>query len=306
MKPTSSFVDAARRLALDRQAVEITQLLLDRGIPSLLLKGPAVSAWLGSEVGERTYADVDLLVPLDSFTHARDYLVAEGFHDITRGLAGLERADHADTLSGPSGMLLDLHRSVNGVPPSPACFEILYRGSKWLTLPEGRVRVCRPAAQLFVLILHAAQHGMAEEKPRHDLVRAAEIVKPHELREAASIADNLAVSDAFNAGLSMCRELLAIAPGVGASAQGLVVKARAAGAHKRPGVIVVASLLEARGVRRLKLLGRVLWPTRALLEARYGTISNWGILLRRAQRLLHLAWHLPRAVRSLRKLVRND
>ena len=71
---------AAQALALDAAAAEVVGALEARGIPTVLIKGPATVHWLYTNDPEvRPYADVDVLVDPSRFKVAESVLESLGF-----------------------------------------------------------------------------------------------------------------------------------------------------------------------------------------------------------------------------------
>ncbi len=65
---------AVRTLAVDDQTARVIAALEARGVPTLLLKGPAMARHLYTGDGERFYGDTDLLVAPPSLADARQTL----------------------------------------------------------------------------------------------------------------------------------------------------------------------------------------------------------------------------------------
>jgi hypothetical protein len=107
---------AATNLALDSRTVEVVTALDAAGIPSILLKAPAIARWLYADGESRQYADIDLLVGPHQFADAERVLADLGFAE-----SGLERAfpderprhAHAWTRAR-DGTAVDLHRTLAG------------------------------------------------------------------------------------------------------------------------------------------------------------------------------------------------
>jgi hypothetical protein len=138
-------LDTARR---------VQDLLGERGVRCLPLKGSAVAERLYDSVAQRTMADVDLLV-LDDWPQAVRLLEKAGFAD-------QEQADHARAFLDPvSGVLVELHRGVT------SCGQLfpLDLEATWSRCRTGAglVKWVPSSEDLLVhLSLHAAfQHGLA-------------------------------------------------------------------------------------------------------------------------------------------------
>lgn len=178
---------AAHRAALARGvrqlelAARVLDILAQRRLRALPLKGAAVAERLYHSVAERPMADVDLLA-LDDWAGAVRALEGEGFRL-------LERADHAWSFRDPvSEGILELHRSVTSCPGLfPIDAEALWGRSQ---ARSGQVpRLPSDADLLVQLSLHAAfQHGLVLSLVQHlDLRRLLErsALDPGEVRASA-------------------------------------------------------------------------------------------------------------------------
>ncbi|MCP3910677.1 MAG: nucleotidyltransferase family protein [Actinomycetia bacterium] len=64
---------------------KITESLADSGIPSLAMKGPALSAWLYGDWGRRVFVDLDLLVDREDVSRAMAVVESIGFGPVDTG-----------------------------------------------------------------------------------------------------------------------------------------------------------------------------------------------------------------------------
>ena len=78
---------AGRTLALDATAARVAKALGERGIRSLLLKGPSLAQWLYGDGPYRDYVDVDLLVSPEDFVGAGKVLTELGLERFVREAA---------------------------------------------------------------------------------------------------------------------------------------------------------------------------------------------------------------------------
>src|SRR5215218_9379251 len=87
----------AANLAVDVVTAEVFEALRGEGVASMLLKGPAISAWLYGEETEapRTYDDLDLLIPPDSAEHSHRVLARLGFVNRFAEFAPGESVEHS-------------------------------------------------------------------------------------------------------------------------------------------------------------------------------------------------------------------
>ena len=194
-------------LRLDHEAVRVSEALHQSGIRSLLLKGPAIQRWLYGDAF-RVYGDIDLMVRGNQYTEAVSVLADCGFHDPAPGIASAEVGRHARPYVSSEGVCVDLHTSLNTAEASAdAVWSALTANMRWMDLAGGRVTVCGPDEQLALLVMHAAQHGGAEEKPLQDLRRVAALVSASDLKSAREVAARMGALASFAAGLRLYRQL---------------------------------------------------------------------------------------------------
>ncbi len=146
----TTVVRGVRQLAL---AARVMGRLDSAGIRALPLKGAAILESLYDSEGDRSMADVDLLV-LEAAREAQAILRAEGFVEC-------EPADHVSVFREPqTSAVLELHHSVTSCP---GLFP-LDRGGLWSRrrTGTGQVRWLPSAEDLLVQLgMHAAfQHGL--------------------------------------------------------------------------------------------------------------------------------------------------
>jgi hypothetical protein len=195
---TTPAADAAlRSLELDRQAALTVQALKDAGVPSLLLKGPAVARWLYFPGATRPVSDVDLLVPTSHWDTAAEVLRARGMSP--RGEAPEYAAMWDPPVAGD--LSVDLHRSFHFVAVSPErCWRILHGHAETATLAGEAVTVPSRAALAVLVALHAVADGHGS-RTLAELAMAIEQENLATWRAAAELAAELGAVDAFAAGL---------------------------------------------------------------------------------------------------------
>ena len=294
---------AALGIALDRETVRLCDLLAAAGVPVLLLKGPALQRWLYP--GEhRAYGDIDLLVPHSRQAETLKLLATQGYLDEAPELSRLETAQHARTLVAASGLTVDLHTRLHTTTQGgDVVWEALSTGAQAFPLAGGEVRVCGLVQQLLIVVLHAAQHGMTEAKPIEDLRRAGLGVTDDDFHRAAILAEKTGAAGSFAAGLRLDATLAARLPDLANQSRNLLVKARAAGGHQVPGVLVLARVRAAGWPGGVPIVARALWPTSALLrngiDPAVSRRTGW-LLRARLGRAGYQARQATRAVRALR------
>jgi hypothetical protein len=82
---------------VDVVTAEVVGALRGEGVPSILLKGPAISAWLYGEetAAPRTYDDLDLLVPPQAAERSHRLLEGLGFANRFVEFAPSESVEHS-------------------------------------------------------------------------------------------------------------------------------------------------------------------------------------------------------------------
>jgi hypothetical protein len=295
----------ARALLLDHRAGAAAAHLRARGVPSILLKGPAIATWL-YDVGEvRPYKDVDLLVPPGLFRLAIDSLADLGYVPRLPGAAPAELGPMELDLIGPANVCIDLHSGLIGVSVPPAlCFEVLARHTTTFRISGATVvQVLDVPARAMHLALHAAQNGPIDVKALADLERGLARVSLDDWLQAAALAEEIGATEAFAAALRLLPPGHELAGALSLSSRMSVELAlRIASAPQE--AIFFERLAEASGLRRkLALIARKIFPTAVSLKddsavARLGRI---GLLGARLWRPVSLARRLPAAYSAWRK-----
>ena len=194
----------ALSLQLDVVAAEVVGAFRSAGIPSILLRGPAVATWLYKDEG-RPYFDVDLLVPARSVPQAAACLEELGFEDVSvEGVLRGDRPAHARTWARRKRDLVDLHTTVVGVrlPPDDA-WAVLAEDAETLDVGGKEIKILHQPARALMLALHAAQHGARSPSTLEDLRRVLAQLQLATWQQASSLAAQLDAVDAFAAGLRL-------------------------------------------------------------------------------------------------------
>lgn len=293
--------DVAWSLFLDAHAGRALESLHRGGIPALMLKGPAVAAWLYWDGTARPYVDIDILVAPNDWHRAATVLEEVGFG---RWLVGADWSEHAENeqeLVGPEGVWIDLHRWLVGVPREQAqrAWE-LFRDDATLMQVGGReVPVLSEPARTLHLALHAAQNGHAGHKSLQDLERGLTMIPRSCWQEAANLAAAIDALPAFAAGLRLSDSGRALADELKSDSRlNLELALRVASAPES--ALSLARVLELRDTKgACAAVWRELWPSR-------GAMSTWHpeargrpvrIIILRLQRPLWVLAHLPSAAR---------
>ncbi|MDQ1379207.1 MAG: hypothetical protein QOE15_3380 [Acidimicrobiaceae bacterium] len=292
---------AARSLVMEMAAGEAFGCLIGAGVPAILLKGPAVASWLYRPEEVRQSVDIDLLVAPDRFGDAERALEDLGYRHRLAGTAACEIATNARELLAASGVCIDLHRQLIGVPSPEEAWPVLSGRTVALTLASGvEVAVLDLEARAMHLALHAAQDGPQDRKASDDLARGLAQLPVDTWRAAADLAGRLGATAAFAAGLRLSRAGQALATELGLPDRvGVELSLRVQSAPHES--LFFEQLAAAPGMSaKAKLVGRKLWPTEAYLRAAVPNVRDrrWGLAVARLGRLESLARRAPPALRA--------
>jgi hypothetical protein len=283
-------------LRIDTVTAEVVGRLREAGVAPILLKGPALAAWLYADGTPRGYGDSDLLVQADDRATAVSVLRQAGFKP---GQPGWQEVSWS-WRRAQDGAWVDLHTGLfsASAPPERAWATLVARTTE-MRVGGTEVRVLSPPALAFHVALHAAQHGAEGGRPMEDLERALRVADEDCWREAATIAAALEATGAFAAGLALRPEGAAVAArlGVTDTPPPAAVRFHAEGAA--PLVRGIEHLAAAPGWgARARFLARKLLPKPAELRKRSSLARRGGAGLALAYLLqpLWMAVRLPGAL----------
>ena len=274
---------AARALATDAATAEVVASWRDKGIESVLLKGPSVVDWLYP--GEpRGYDDADLLIAPASLLEAVAVL-----HELCFTAFPQHLSSHAHPwVRARDGTIIDLHTRLWWGPRLPP--EQVWRQLQgWLQpcqVGGGTVNVLNLPGRALSVALHAA-HDPGKSKPREDLRRALARTPIQTWSDAERLADRIGA-------------LLAMGDGLGLEPEGgqvveelpLVRAAVLGNRANAPLAVGLARFSLARGPRaKLRVFASALGQREDLIGAR---------------RLLSLLVAMPRTVLALRTARRRS
>ena len=194
----------AGNLRVDWATAEVLRAFEDRGVKTLLLKGPSVVRWLYEAHDPRSYIDCDLLVRPGDLNAAEHILEGRGFapNIYEREMPTWWRDHAVGWLRVGDGAIVDLHQTLPGVGVGP--------DRLWVTLSADvdQIDVAGfPATTLTIpgralhLALHAAQHGVGWPHVIAELERAVSSTDQAVWRAAVELAEALDAVPALAAGL---------------------------------------------------------------------------------------------------------
>jgi hypothetical protein len=290
----TSAAAVARRLVLEAATGEVWEALAADGVPSIVLKGPAVARWLYEDEPTRSYVDIDLLVAPDRFAEAGATLRRLGFRRA-------HASEHADVWArGADGVVVDLHSYLVGAPRGPDAWEVLAGLTERMEVGGRSVDVLDRSARALHVVLHAAQHGLREERSLGDLERALERLPPALWDEVAALAARLGAEGALATGLRLVARGREEAERLGLPSQRTAEQALRA-ATAPPTALGLQRFVRTPGVRaKARLLIEELAPSPSFMRA-------WSPLARRGPaglgvayvwRPVWLAWRLGPALRA--------
>jgi hypothetical protein len=277
---------AALTFAVDFVTADVWTSLEAGGIRSVLLKGPAIAAWLFPGEG-RFYADTDLLVRAADRARAEAVLTGLGFvEDASVRDHARIGADKSTPWERPAdGAVVDLHHSIFGLAEASddEVFAVFSAGEHRLAVGGAQVRVPSRPARLLHIALHAIQHGgAAAAKPMLDLERAVAVAPEALWREAAELAARLGAAAEFGSGLRLVPAGERLATAIGVATEGSATATlRIARVPMAEGFAELAATNGARA--KLALLRREAFPDVAFMRW-------WTPLARRGRRGLPLAY----------------
>lgn len=288
----------ALALHMDGVTAEVVDAFRAVGIRSVLLKGPALAAWLYQDRAPRPYVDADLLVAPDQVEHAGEVLRRLGFDeqpdDAPHSRAWVRRRD---------GGQVDLHAVIAGMIHMPAdTWREVTATAEPLDVGGTTVEVPAIPVRAMIVALHAAHHRDAP-RPLEDLARAVEVASRETWREAVAIADRLGATGELSVGLRLIPAGNRLANELGLPSAELVAEAKAEGSRAQI-AIGLDRLASSHGLRgKLQLLAAEALPTAEFMRlwsplARRGRL---GLTVAYPMRIGWLLWHAGPSLRAWRR-----
>ncbi|MBF4765403.1 nucleotidyltransferase family protein [Nocardioides islandensis] len=188
---------------------QVGVLLAEAGLPCLHIKGPTVATWLYDE-GERSWGDIDILLPPSAMDAALDVLLSSTFSLRDEGLRWRTSEDHALTLwhdphhdATYGNGELDVHHRFPGIDADPElAFAELWRRREPHRLAGYDVWFPDLPSRALLLVLNAARDPYGA-KPREDLRRLLAGASADDWRRTIDLARRLRALDALRAGVEL-------------------------------------------------------------------------------------------------------
>jgi hypothetical protein len=265
---------AARRLTIDGTAARVVDAFASAGVRSILLKGASLSDLYE---GARHYSDVDLLVAPATLDAAEAALGRLGFelrHDDPHS-----RVWRRDVLD------VDLHTTLVGAGVERArVWEVLSGQTETIAVGGAPVEALNEAGRALHVVLHAAQHGTEEPKPREDVRRAIERFSDDLWRDAADLARELGAEAAFWTGLGIEPAAIELRTRLNLERGAARTETELRAATAPPTAVGLLRLARTPGIRaKSALVWHEAFPSKAFL-------LNWSPLARRGPLGLALAY----------------
>lgn len=270
--PTETQRATARALRIDTVTGEVVAALTAAGVPSIVIKGPAVARSLYDDGGARPYGDSDVLVPYSRVEAADAVLADLGFErlahsgDVPSGVGYI----HASPWGRERRDFVDLHWSVwLAGADAERVWDTLAAETRGDRIGGAEASVPNGAATALLTALHLAGHGRGATKMVEDLERALARLSRADWRRARELASRVDALEGFATGLRMCPPGATLADELDLPTPSSVRLALLRG-HGPGTAQGIETLARATGLRaRARILLRALIPARRYLRVRY-------------------------------------
>jgi hypothetical protein len=288
-------------MVLDESCRTIVRHLTAAGQRFIMLKGATIATWLYPDPAQRTYVDLDILVPPAEESAVVGLLKEIGYEPLlTPGTLSVLSPEE-QPLRNKLGVDVDLHTALKGVRlPREEAWEILSAS----TVPWDWAGVSVPAlalpARAMHLTLHLAQNGLADGKAAEDLRLGIARLEHSTWEAAKELAVRLQAVDAFTAGLTALPEGEKMADRLGLAPLSSVEYQMRAASVFPPAARLERLLANQNWRQRLTTARAYLLPSADWLRLQdpQGTTTRWGLVRARIAYAVSL---LPRAVKAVRE-----
>jgi Uncharacterised nucleotidyltransferase len=271
-------------LRIDAATAEVVAALRDRGVDSLLLKGPALADWYPVD-SPRTYVDGDIWVSPASVGAAEAVLRQLGFDPMQdeRGLPGWWVEHASSWRRARDGGVVDLHRRLQGVALDPAAtWEIVWSQREPMTVAGVTVERLGEVARALYVTLHAAHHGAKDPRGLPHLRVALTAADEAIWERALELAAQLDALASFSTGLRLVPAGAELAERLGVPDTRSVTTALHA-ASPPPVALGFEQLAGTSWSRRFAIIARKLFPPP-------GFVRHWWPPAAKNRRLLLLGY----------------
>jgi hypothetical protein len=214
---------------LDVKYTHAAAALVQSGVETVLIKGPAFDQLLFEGRRVRGYRDIDLLVDPAQLPAAEEGLSRLGFRRAREGSvwrrlgvriaigAGALRAEQATPwIRDDDRFVVDLHHTLPEVRASAEeTWRALRAHRSSITVVDAPAETLDRSASALLIALHAAHHGPRWNRAREDLERACVVLDRDCWLAAAQLARDLRADAAMGIGLATTSAGRAIAGELG-------------------------------------------------------------------------------------------
>ena len=192
----------ARSLVLDAAGAQVAVGLERVGVPSMVLKGPALVRRLYADGAFRPYVDIDLLIPAAGLAVATEVLRGLGFvYALEQARPDERSAVEQEWWRHSDGAYIDLHIAFHGIDPAEEAWTVLSAGSARQVMGGENVLFPADGALALLVALHASSASADASKPFEDLDRAVGAFPTEVWRDALKRATATSSVDSMSAGL---------------------------------------------------------------------------------------------------------
>lgn len=268
----------ARSLVLDGAGAQFAAALERVGVPSMILKGPAIVRRLYVDSAFRPYVDIDVLISDADLPVAADVLRGLGYvYALEQARIDERDAIEQDWWRSSDGAYIDLHVAFHGIDPAEETWSVLSAGSARQVMGGENVLFPADGALALLVALHASVTSADDSKPFEDLDRAVGVFSIDVWRDALQRAIATSSVDSMSAGLRRIAagvsiaETLALRPSTDTELLVLSAPSDQPGSWRKVGAISLVRTLKIDGFGgRVRFVLQGLFPSPAKLRMSSG------------------------------------
>jgi hypothetical protein len=206
--------NALRNVRLAQHLTELLDLLGERGLEAMPIKGPALAITAYGDLALREFSDLDILIRPGDFDAARAALLEAGLeplHQVSRaGELTLRDTDHHLVLADRSaGVVVELHWSLENRAPGRTLDESWsWKHVRTVLLLGRELPTLSWSALLVYLCTHGSKHGWERLGWIRDVAGVLQVAPRHELAEALELAAVAGTVRRVELGVTLAHELL--------------------------------------------------------------------------------------------------